>query len=73
MFFDAIRLLLVLYVLISPFVYVYLQQSVFKDSFDDSFGSRVIMRLHLITTLGCVAIFLLTFSWSAPLLLTNQK
>lgn len=52
-----IRFITVAYVMISPFVMIYLQQKVFKESFDDELGSKVIMRLHLITTIACVTFF----------------
>jgi hypothetical protein len=65
---ETVRLLLIFYVMASPFVFVVLQQTLFKEKFDDDFGSRVIMRLHLITTAGCLGFFLMTLDWGKWLL-----
>lgn len=57
---EIYRSVLIGYVLVSPFIFVYLQQNLFRDSFDDEHGSEVIKRLHLITTIGCLGFYVMT-------------
>ena len=63
---QYIRLMTAIYVMISPFIFVVLQQNVFKDTFDDDLGSKMIARLHLISTMACVAFFLMSLGWVPP-------
>lgn len=62
------RYVLVAYVLSAPYVLIYLQQSVFRVSFDDELGNKLILRLHIISTIACVCLFLATFDWGRELL-----
>jgi len=57
-----LRALLIAHIMLSPFVWVYLQQSLFRESFDDNNGNTLIMRLYMISAIACVLIFVISFS-----------
>lgn len=61
--FLAIRLIFCAYLLVGPFIFIYLQQSLFKASFDDKLGNQLVVRLYLITVVGIISLFLLTLGW----------
>jgi hypothetical protein len=63
-----LRALLVIYVMSAPYIFIYLQQSLFKDSFDDWLGNKLILRLQLISNLAALAMFLATFDWGREIL-----
>lgn len=59
---------LILYVMASPFVMIFLQQKLFKSSFDDELGNRLIIRLQMISVFGCIAFYLMSYDWGLALL-----
>lgn len=62
------RFVLVAYVLSAPYVLIYLQQSLFRASFDDELGNKLILRLHIVSTIASICLFLATFDWGRAVL-----
>lgn len=61
----AVRIAIIVYLFVAPFIFIYLQQSLFKASFDDELGTKLITRLYLITAMSCAMVFLMTLTWEA--------
>lgn len=57
---DFTRLILVVYIMSSPFVMILLQQNIFKDTFDDELGNRLIIRLQFISIIACITVYFMT-------------
>lgn len=63
-----IRIAIVVYIMAGPFIFIWLQQKVFRTSFDDELGNKIILRLYTISTVGLVSLFFLTFEWGRVLI-----
>ena len=56
-----IRCVLVAYVISLPYILIYFQQSLYRASFDDELGNKLILRLHVVSAIVSFALFLATF------------
>lgn len=65
---EVIRYAIVAYVLLAPWLFIYLQQSLYKLTFDDALGNKLIIRLHVISCLLSVCLFLATFDWGREIM-----
>lgn len=58
---TVIRIACMLYVMASPLFMIYLQQGLFRDSFDDEHGSKLIFRLHAVSCIACICLVAMTY------------
>lgn len=56
-----LRYVLTAYVLACPWLFIYLQQSLYRVSFDDELGNKLILRLQIVSTIAAVCLFLASF------------
>lgn len=65
---DILRYALVAYVVAAPYLVIYIQQSRFRSSFDDEISNRLVLRVHVVSTIAVVGIFVATFDWGRVIL-----
>jgi len=65
---DILRYALVAYVVAAPYLVIYIQQSQFRSSFDDEISNRLVLRVHVVSTIAVVGIFVATFDWGRVIL-----